>query len=86
MSFILNALRKSEEERHSAQPENLRDRIQKGSNNTKKKSTRWLIILFFTNLVLLFYFIWAFVLKVEPNINNELPEKITQTKKQLITQ
>lgn len=81
MSFILNALRKSEEERQSTQPENLRDRIQERPKNTKKKSTLWLIILFLTNLVLLFYFVWVFILKVEPAINNESPEKTTEIKK-----
>jgi len=81
MSFILNALRKSEKEKQPLQPENLRDMIQERSINTKKKNTLWLIILFLINLVLLFYFIWLFALKVETNINNEKPAEITKTEK-----
>lgn len=66
MSFILNALRKSEQERQSILSDPLQDQIKGKPKYIKKKKPLWLIILSLANLFLLFYFIWFFLLKNEP--------------------
>lgn len=71
MSFILNALRKSEEERQSVQSDPLQDRIQERQYETKKKKSLWLIIFSLVNLCLFLYFIWFFMLKNEPDTSKE---------------
>ncbi|MCK5830958.1 MAG: general secretion pathway protein GspB [Methylococcales bacterium] len=78
MSFILSALRKSEKERESTRPKNIRNRIQESTNNIQKKTPLWLIILFLTNIVLLLYIIWLITLKAEPNKGNEKPVESTK--------
>jgi general secretion pathway protein B len=60
MSYILNALRKSEQERQDGHTETLENRIQHKQHTAPKKTSFWLIILVLVNLFFLSYFIWSF--------------------------
>ena len=84
MSFILNALKKSEEERQTAQSDPVQDRILDREDIVKKKKPLWLIILSLANLCLLFYFIWLFLLKDEPDTSKEKIPYITEKSKQIV--
>ena len=60
MSFILNALRKSELERDANQPESLESRILQTSFEKQKKTSIWMVFLVFVNVFFLLFFIWSF--------------------------
>lgn len=60
MSYILNALRKSEQERQDGHAETLENRIQRTQDEPPKKTSFWLVILVLINLFFLSYFIWSF--------------------------
>lgn len=60
MSYILNALRKSEQERQDKQSETLENRIEIKQNNEHKKTSSWIFVLVIANLFFLSYFIWSF--------------------------
>jgi len=87
MSFILNALRKSEEERQSAPSNSSIDRIQDKEDETKKKKPLWIIILSLANICLLAYFVWFFMLKNEPEtsleVSKEKPQSIVEKPKKI---
>ncbi len=84
MSFILNALKKSEEERQTVQSDPVQDRILDREDIVKKKKPLWLIILSLANLCLLFYFIWLFLLKDEPDASKEKTPHITEKSKEIV--
>ncbi len=60
MSYILNALRKSEQERQDSHIETLENSLQDKHDVAPKKTSFWLIILVLVNLFFLSYFIWSF--------------------------
>lgn len=60
MSYILNALRKSEQDRQKEQSITLENRIQNKQAVAKKKTSIWLVTLVITNLFFLAYFISPF--------------------------
>jgi len=60
MSFILNALRKSEQQRQASQADSLENRILKQQVFAPKKTSGWLIVLVIVNVFFLCYFIWLF--------------------------
>jgi len=72
MSYILNALRKSEQERQVQNVDTLENRIQDKSENNAKVPSIWLIILVVFNLLFVLYFGWSYTKeqnkesKVEP--------------------
>jgi len=72
MSYILNALRKSEQERQVQNVDTLENRIQDKSENNSKEPSIWLIILVVFNLLFVLYFGWSYTKeqnkesKVEP--------------------
>jgi len=70
MSFILNALRKSEQERQVRQPEILENRILEKQDTVLKKNPVWLIVLVITNAFFLIFFFWSFT-KDDINENAE---------------
>jgi general secretion pathway protein B len=84
MSFILNALKKSEEERQTVQSDPVQDRIPDREDAIKKKRPLWLIILSLANLCLLFYFIWLFLLKDEPDTSKEKTPHITEKLNEIV--
>lgn len=84
MSFILNALKKSEEERQTVQSDPVQDRIPDREDAIKKKRPLWLIILSLANLCLLFYFIWLFLLKDEPDTSKEKTSHITEKSNEIV--
>ena len=84
MSFILNALKKSEEERQTVQSDPVQDRVLDRDDIVKKKRPLWLIILSLANLCLLFYFIWLFLLKDEPDTSKEKTLHITEKSKEIV--
>ena len=49
MSIILNALRKSEQERQISQPESLENKILEKPGDVQKKNPVWLIVLVIIN-------------------------------------
>lgn len=61
MSFILNALKKSELERQSSQVEPLKNKfIGNQPILVKKSSSTWLIILALVNVLFLIFMFWSF--------------------------
>ena len=67
MSFILNALRKSEQERVAKQNESLENKLQvTTTEEPKKKVSIAMFFLILINLVFLTYFVWSFVTEDEP--------------------
>ena len=60
MSYILNALRKSDLERQEIHAETLENRILDKPALAPKKTPLWLIILVLVNLLFLSYFLWSF--------------------------
>ncbi len=65
MSYILNALKKSEKQRQANQAESLESRILQQPQDEHKKAPYWLIILVFVNVCFLAYFIWSFLIEDE---------------------
>lgn len=61
MSIILNALRKSEQERQLREPENLGNKILNKQEIEQKKPPIWLFTLVIVNLFFLAYFLWGFI-------------------------
>ena len=70
MSYILDALRKSEQQRQATQPENVKDRILITPPQPKQKPTKWIAILVISNLLVIAYLAWFF--------NQKAPEEPQQ--------
>ncbi len=84
MSFILNALRKSEQERLAKQAESTGHKlIGKQEQIDNKKLPVWLIALFIINMCLMAYFVWSVIQKdnqpieTEKTIVTEKPKSLT---------
>lgn len=84
MSFILNALRKSEQERLAKQAESTGHKlIGKQEQMVNKKLPVWLIALFIINMCLMVYFIWSVTqedtqsIETEKTIVTEKPKSLT---------
>lgn len=63
MSYILDALRKSEQQRQATQPDTITERILINPPQPKQKSTKWIIALVIGNLLVIAYFAWFFTRK-----------------------
>lgn len=60
MSYILDALRKSEQQRQAAQPENVTDRILINHPQPQPKRKLWMYALLISNLLIISGLIWYF--------------------------
>ncbi len=78
MSIILNALRKSEQERQVRQPEVLEKKILKKQASVQKKNPIWLISLVILNVFLLTFIFWLFA---KEDINEDLERKTVVAEK-----
>jgi general secretion pathway protein B len=71
MSYILDALRKSEQQRQAIQPDTVTDRILANPVQAKQKPTQWIIALVIVNLLVICYLAWFFTQKsaveLQPN-------------------
>lgn len=69
MSYILDALRKSEQQRQATQPDNVTDRILVAPTQPKPKPILWIAALIVSNLMIIGYLVWNFSQKitVEPS-------------------
>lgn len=85
MSFILNALRKSEQERQVRKTETLENRILDHSTAIEKKTSIWLIILVFANAFFISYFIWFFITsdKTEMSYEKKTEKAMVVEKKEI---
>jgi general secretion pathway protein B len=63
MSYILDALRKSEQQRQAIQPDTVTDRLLINPPQPKQKPTKWIIALVFCNVLVIAYFAWFFTQK-----------------------
>ncbi|MFW5444180.1 MAG: general secretion pathway protein GspB [Methylococcaceae bacterium] len=61
MSFILNAIRKSEQQRQASQPDSLENRILEHQPTVQKKRPVWLIVIVIVNVIFLCYLVWLFL-------------------------
>lgn len=61
MSYILNALRKSEQERQQNTVDTLENKIKNKQETPSNKMSTGLILLIFFNLLFLLYFAWSFI-------------------------
>jgi general secretion pathway protein B len=80
MSYILDALRKSEQQRQAIEPDSVTDRILVNPAQAKQRPTKWWITLGICNLLVIAYLAWFFAQKsaVEPQPNTQIagdPEK-----------
>lgn len=73
MSYILDALRKSEQQRQAADPESVTDRILVNQPPVQANTKKWLALLVFVNLLALAYF-FGFVNKAN-RPRSEIPKK-----------
>ncbi|WP_411726153.1 general secretion pathway protein GspB [Methyloglobulus sp.] len=64
MSYILDALRKSEQQRQATQPDTVTERILITPPQPKQKPAKWIGALVIGNLLLIAYFVWFFTQKV----------------------
>jgi len=82
MSYILNALRKSEQERHNSHAETLENRIEVKPGLVQKRTSTWIIALVIVNLFFLSYFIWSFSkVDIEESHNKaDIPKAIEEVK------
>ncbi len=63
MSYILDALRKSEQQRQATQPDTVTERILVNQQQTNQKSTKWLIILAISNIAAVILMAWFYFQK-----------------------
>lgn len=63
MSYILDALRKSEQQRQAIQPDTVTDRILVNPPPPKQKSSKWVAALVIGNLLVIAYLFWHFTQK-----------------------
>ena len=72
MSIILNALRKSDQERQTRQPETLENKILEKLDTVQKNNPVWLIALVTINAFFLLIFFWSFT---KENMNKDVDKK-----------
>ncbi len=77
MSYILNALRKSEQERQIQSVDTLENRIQDKPEHKAKAPSIWLIVLVVFNLLFILYFAWSYTKdqKIESKVETIVVEK-----------
>jgi len=63
MSYILDALRKSEQQRQATQPDTVTDRILVNPPQPKQKPAKWIAALIIGNLLVITYLFWFFTQK-----------------------
>lgn len=73
MSYILDALRKSEQQRQATQPDSVTDRILISQPQSKSRSTKWLASLLIGNLLVITCLVWFFTHRG----THETPQKIS---------
>jgi general secretion pathway protein B len=66
MSYILDALRKSEQQRQATQPDNVTDRILVSQPQQKPERAKWLVALVIGNLLAIASAAWYFTHKTTP--------------------
>ena len=81
MSIILNALRKSDQERQTHQPETLENKILEKQDTEQKKNSVWLIILVTFNAFFLLIFFWSFT---KEDIQEDVSKKKIVAEKSVI--
>jgi general secretion pathway protein B len=92
MSYILDALRKSEQQRQTIQPDTVTDRILINQPQSKQKRPKWIVALVIGNLLVIAYFVWFFThkapmeqqFKVAENSEKQLlPLPVTQSQNRI---
>ncbi len=84
MSYILDALRKSEQQRQATQPENVTDRILITPPQPKQKSAMWIAALVVGNLLAIATIGWFFTQKNPEQFQQKEKAVISTQEKQLI--
>ncbi|WP_036247903.1 general secretion pathway protein GspB [Methylobacter sp. BBA5.1] len=72
MSYILNALRKSEQDRQAVEPDKVTNRILAQQPRQPQRATRLIAALIISNLLILAYFLW-FTQKPQPDASAVKP-------------
>ena len=80
MSIILNALRKSEQERQSNPTETLEDKIQVKQEPGRTKKMGWVMPLIIVNCLLLGFFLWQFMKPEEEAMDTAIVNTVEKTK------
>ncbi len=81
MSYILNALRKSERQRIQSQPETLEKSILEKNEPQQKKISLWLIVLIIMNMVFLGFIIWSFAKEDKHEVSSKVATTIKSVEK-----
>ncbi len=86
MSFILNALKKSELERQVAQTGVAPDEVDEKAQEATKKKSIWVILLTLVNLVFLSGFIWFYMLREKPDENKAKEVIVAKVTKDIVAE
>ncbi|MGR9115814.1 MAG: general secretion pathway protein GspB [Gammaproteobacteria bacterium] len=78
MSYILNALRKSEQERRNREQETLQHRLAEIQLHTAARTSIWVLMLVIINVALLGYFVWDYYRKVPESVASTKPQEQSQ--------
>ena len=78
MSYILDALRKSEQQRQATKPDSVTDRLLINPPQTNQKSVKWIVALVFGNVLVIAYLIWYFNQKTARELKPEAEHQQTQ--------
>ncbi|CAG7857217.1 hypothetical protein MCAMS1_01965 [biofilm metagenome] len=81
MSYILDALRKSEQQRQATQPDNVTDRILVSQPQPKSNRVKWFTVLVTGNLLAIASVAWYFTHKTAPE---NQPKQIVNAEKQVL--
>lgn len=89
MSYILDALRKSEQQRQATQPDTVTDRILISQPQLQPKRKLWLITLLISNLLIITGMLWYFNRQSAPvaqQANNNIPQPTAKAVAELVEQ
>jgi general secretion pathway protein B len=78
MSYILDALRKSEQQRQATKPDSVTDRLLINPPQTNQKPVKWIIALVFGNVLVIAYLIWYFNQKTASELKPVAKHQQTQ--------
>ncbi len=82
MSYILDALRKSEQERQAAKPENVTGKLLVNPPQPANKPFKWLLLLGIVNTLALAFIAWFFISKADnetqQGISASIPQNISR--------
>jgi general secretion pathway protein B len=78
MSYILDALRKSEQQRQATKPDSVTDRLLINPPQPNQKPVKWIVALVFGNVLVIAYLVWYFNQKTTGELKPAAEHQQTQ--------